>query len=331
MDIVPPAGVRRVPRGFADLAGVAGFVCAADGIERLDLLTGRRVWSTGLARYPVGLWRAQLIALRGSIRDGLSVATLDAERPAAALISSAPVPIPPWAGAGPDGLHLDTSIENEDLILAWEARKGYEGGAPPPPGIERAATRSTAGAARVSLITGEVKAAAPRRLQPASVEFTQSRGAEWHSDPWPSGGSLVRTVLAEVDGRQRLSLQFGSGDAAERMLLQEGTALVATATLDGDHIVVRDDAGAGEDRNANIFSIPARRRVATITWEADASDPSVLGDRVLYLVRHVERAATPHSRGAVVLALRSRGLEDDRVAWEHPLDRLQTGPRQVRP
>ncbi|MGH9309505.1 MAG: hypothetical protein ACRD1U_09035, partial [Vicinamibacterales bacterium] len=335
MDIAPPEGAQRLPRGVADPGGIAGYVCSADGIERLDLRSGDRVWATTVAKYPVGLWRARLIALRAAAQSpALQIVTLDLERPDNPLVSSGPITVPAWAAAAPDRLFIEASIEGDQLILVWTSQKAYEGGAPPPRDIELAAARAAAGAARIDLTSGEVEVTTtrPSRARAGSAELSQLRNGEWYSDRWMAGPEAVRTVLTEVEGGQRLSLEFGADDAAgERVVVMEGTALVSVVTLDGAHVIARDEGRARAARNAIVFSIPARARVGAITWEPEASDPSVLGNRVVYLVRRVERAATAQSLGAVALALCARALQDDRVLWEHQLERVQTGPRQVRP
>jgi hypothetical protein len=111
----------------------------------------------------------------------------------------------------------------------------------------------------------------------------------------------------------------------------EGTALVGLMTLDGEHVIVRDEGGTEAAPNAVVFSIPARARVGAITWEPGTDEATVLGDRVVYLVRRIERAATTDALGAAAIVLRARALQDDRVLWEHQLERIQTGPKQVRP
>jgi hypothetical protein len=334
MHIDPPRGTVRLPRGVADPGGIAGYVRASNGIERLDLGSGECIWATGIAEYPIGLWQARLIALRVASRaTAMQIVTIDLERPANALVSSAPIPVPAWTIAAPERLSVDASIEGDHLIVAWASQKAYEGGAPPPPEIELAAARSAAGAARVDLATGEVTPARPpSHAQPASAELSESRDGEWYSDWWVAGADVVRTVLTAPDGRQRLSLQFETDDrAGERVTLMEGTALVALVTLDGGHVIVRDEGGAGAASLAVVFSIPARAKVGAITWEPGTGEATVLGDRVVYLVRRIERAATPHSPGDAALVLCARTVQDDRVLWEHQLERIQTGPRQVRP
>lgn len=334
MDIAPPEGAQRLPRGVADPDGIAGYVCAADGIERLDLRSGERVWATSVAKYPVGLWQARLIALRAAPQSpALQIVTLDLERPDNPLVSSGPITVPAWAAAAPDRLFIDASIEGDHLILAWTSHKEYEGGAPPPREIELAAAWAAAGATRVDLTSGQVEVTtAPSRARAGSTELSKSRNGEWYSDRWMAGTESVRTVLTELEEGQRLSLEFGADDAVgERVVVMEGTALVSVVTLDGAHVIARDEGRAGAARHAIVFSIPARANVGEITWEPEASDPSVLGDRVVYLVRRIERAATAQSLGSVALALCARALQDDRVLWEHQLERVQTGPRQVRP
>jgi hypothetical protein len=334
MDIAPPEGAQRIPRGIAEPGGMTGYVCAADGIERLDLRSGERIWATDAAEFPVGLWRARLIALRTAAQShALQIVTLDLDRPDHPLVSSGPITVPAWAADAPERLVIDASIEGDQLTLLWSSQKAYEGGAPPPRDIELAATRAAAGAARVDLTSGEVEVTTrPPRARAGSTELSESRDGEWYSDRWMAGSEAVRIVLTEIEGGQRLALELGAEDAVgERVVVMEGTALVGVATLDGEHVIVRDEGRAGAARNAIVFSIPARAKVGAVTWEPEASEVSVLGDRVVSLVRRIERPTTAQSLGTVAITLCARALQNDRVLWEHQLERVQTGPRQVRP
>jgi hypothetical protein len=336
MDITPPEGNIGLPRGIADADGAMGFVSGGGGVERLDLWTGRQVWGTDLVRYPIALWRARLLAFRtvAARPAELQVVALDIDRPEAPLFSSDPIPMPAWAPPSRKDLHIDASIHGSELTLRWAAEKHYEGGAPPSREIELAAARSTIGAARVSLDTGAVDVGgAPRPVRKPSAELADFREGEWRSEPWTAGADHVQLVQSEVEGRQRLSIQLESAEApgsSDRVVIAEGTALATVVSLDGAHVVVRNEASQGPEQ-ATVFSIPRRQPVGTMTWEPGADEIVVLSDRVLYLVRQVERAATAQSLGASVTLLKARELRTDRLLWEHPLEREQTGPRRVRP
>ncbi len=368
MDIAPPEGNVGLPRGLADTAGVVGFVSGAEGVERLDLRTGQRVWGTELARYPVALWHGQLLAFRPVAERAtvLQLVTLDIEHPESLLLSSGPIPVPGWMSPSRTQVSIDVSIHGEELTVAWASERAYNGGAPPPRDVESAAARSAAGAARVSLTTGAVSLdSSDRSVRRPSPELVDLRDGEWYSKRWRAGADTVRLVLTELEGKQRLSLEYGQdattsgsetgehafgrlvapgehghnspllgrapGAAGDRLALAEGAALVGVVSLDQAHVVVRDEARAGGELDAFVFSIPRRAQVAAITWEPGAEDVVVFSDRMVYLVRHVERAATSQSMGIALAVLKARGLGNNQILWEHSLDRVQTGPRRVRP
>ena len=335
MEIVPPEGTIELPRGIADTDGVVGFVSAVDGLDRLDLRTGRQIWGTSGARYPLALWRSRLIALRTlpGPPAGLQLVTLDVDQPDTPLLSSDTIPVPERTLTRPNS-YIDVSIDREDLILRWSATQTYEGGAPPTPEIEARASHAARGCARVSLSTGRVdlEPGEPLIRQP-STEFVESIAGDWYTEAWLAGEDRVRLVLSQREGHQQLSLHFegASGETSPaRVVLAEGTALVSVVTLDRRHVLVRDEAGRPA-LSADVFSIPKRAKVGAITWEPGTADLVVINDRVLYLVRHVERAATAHSLGAAAIVLKARDLQGDQVLWEHSLAREQTGPRRVRP
>lgn len=335
MEIVPLEGNASLPRGIADARGLVGFVSAGEGVERLDLRTGQQVWSSGLARYPVALWRSRLLALQPSAGpSAVQLVALDAVRPGPVLLSSAPIPLPPDLLRDERHGLVGVTVADDVVTLQWAAEQAYEGGAPPPEHVERAAARPARGLVRVSLRTGSVEVGeGDAAFERPPTGFVTSDGGEWRTGTWTVHGETVRLVMTLEAGRQRVWIEFVSsspGDRPPRVALAEGAALVPVVSLDRAHVLVRDEAQqAGPP--ASVFSLERRAVVGSITWEAGADEAVVFGDRVLYVLRRVERGATPESLGTAVVLLKARGLPGDRVLWEHPLAREQTGPRRVRP
>jgi hypothetical protein len=299
---------RHLPGGVADPAGAAGYLADPPGIVAVALRDGRPLWRSPAAQTALLSDGKRLFAARARPPNALEVVVLDVRRGGELVLTSDPVALPAWAAEPSRGR---ARIEGPRLRLEWEASARYTGGAPPPPHILRQAIHDIVGAALVDLKSGAVM---PLAVETAPPAFRRPPlQPEDAGGPWLAGATVVRLVW-KIDGdRQTLSLEQAEPVKVRR--LARGRGLVADVTPDGRHVFVRTEPPPARRDAWSIFAAPSGRRVATVTHDAGARAPAIVGDRAFYLVESPARRA-----------LRARDLATDTLAWELPLVARPAGP-----
>jgi hypothetical protein len=323
----------RLPEGVADPACQTGFVSTADGIAKIDLNTGGRVWVTTAADRPLAFSGDRLLALRRAPEAGSPplLVAIDTSAAPQAIWSSPLEAVPSWTiHASGAEFHIDATIVGNALVLSWTARTAYTGGAPPPERIlaERAAIAG--GAVRVDLSTGAMLPPAARASTPPSHpgEF-EDAGGEWRTPPWRAGAEIVSLGLIPGPTGQVLTLEIST--RGERIELTRGLALVADVSLDGRHVLVRDEGVARSARDWKVFAIEQRRQIADITHEPGAREATVCAHRLIYRVKRVARAATPQAPGTAMMLLAARDLDQDIPLWECVTAEVASRSPRLRP
>jgi hypothetical protein len=148
--------------GVADADGKVGyFPNTTGGIDALDLATGQVLWSTQEANRPLLATKDRLYArtpVKGAANQ-VRVVVLDATQKGKRLLESRPVVFPAWVSVGVAygrSFTATARLADGKLLLAWQARAWYAGGARPTPEVERAARKQASGVARIDLRSGQV-------------------------------------------------------------------------------------------------------------------------------------------------------------------------------
>ena len=266
------------PRGAADPAGRTGYLAVDRGILAVDLSAGQALWRTDRAQRPLLVAGGRLTA--ASLRADPRVLLLEHAEP---VLTSDPMPFP-----ATEELRLRARLEDGRLVVEWEVRSGYAGGAPPPPEILERAAAGAEGAAAVDLGSGAVEALAG----PAHEDIGRPpMNADDLERPWRAGDAVVELVWEE----HALHLRTPDGTVE----LARGDTLAAEPTPDGRHLFVR------EADEWVCVSAETGGREATVSYEPGAREPAIVGRRVYYLV---DRGGTR--------ALKARELDTNTVAWE---------------
>ncbi|NJM29581.1 MAG: PQQ-binding-like beta-propeller repeat protein [Rhizobiales bacterium] len=146
------------PGGVRDPEGRRGFVTIAPNrVAAVDLADGKLLWMKDEAGQPIGATGEQLITI-GHGKDGPVIRIIDAASGGESKKIADPG-LPDWAGrealAG-EALHIDATIENGELRLAWKGGQPYRGGAAPTNGIIAESVAGTAGGVFVDLASGRI-------------------------------------------------------------------------------------------------------------------------------------------------------------------------------
>jgi hypothetical protein len=207
---------RSFPGGIADASGRYGFVnTVASGTVAIDLSTGREMWRSTSVHRPLLIIGERVAALRATPR-GLQLVLLDIATGSEMLVS-APLPLPEWVRElwqRPDCFTIAAETGADALDLMWQARRGYEGGAPPSPKIEAQLRRSDTGQLRVDLGSGRVQNVKKNKSLPSESEIgtvmavtLEGRVYELDTEPVPGGG-MTRILLRSRDASSHTALWY---------------------------------------------------------------------------------------------------------------------------
>jgi hypothetical protein len=318
---VPVAEPVFFPAGVADPEGRAGYLADGEGIVAVGLSDGRALWRSERAEQPLISDGDRLSAASrdGRLPNVLRVVVLDAAGHGDPVLVSDPVVLPEWVTVSTERrgtFRMKARLEGTKLRLEWEAHARYEGGAAPPPHVRRAAARDAAGGVEVDLDSGTV-ASRPIDAQ-RGVPMTIRRpplAADELTEPWLAGTTVARLVWDVGDSEQILALETSDPSARDNgaaVELTRGHGLVAQVTPDGCHVLVHQEPAAAGHGPWWVFSAQTGRRVATLTHDAGARSPAIVGGRAFYLVESFDEAAPGR-------LLRARDLASDTLQWELPL------------
>jgi hypothetical protein len=174
--LAAPAPPRTAPQvlpggGVADPAGKVGYVPSTEGgIEALDLATGKVLWSIAGVPQPLLATAERLYAqepIKGKANQ-VRLAVFDTQN-GKRLSESQPISFPDWVVVGVTygrSFASTARLRGDELLLVWQARAWYAGGAAPRPEIEKAARKSAGGVARIDIESGKVEMLEGDRVPP---------------------------------------------------------------------------------------------------------------------------------------------------------------------
>jgi hypothetical protein len=169
--------------GVADPAGKIGFFPnTSGGIDAIDLANGKLLWTNKEANRPLLATDDRLITQAGTTNH-VRVLVLDTHNDGKRVLESDLVKFPDWVSVKVDYGRSFTSgarLDGRMLMLSWEARAFYAGGARPTPEIEKAARKEASGVARIDLQTGKIEALsaeqiAARKLLPVAADKVNAK------------------------------------------------------------------------------------------------------------------------------------------------------------
>jgi hypothetical protein len=335
-----------LPHGIAAPDGDTGYFAAPPNcIEALDLVSGERVWSSEEGCRPVAALGKRLAAERVGAKppNELWLVVLDASSNGRRLLDVEPIVLPSWAtvSATPsESFDYRVELDRPEIVIYWEARSRYLGGAPPPPQVKQAAATHGTGAVRVNLESGRVRhlqAETPASGLPERFAGMESApyklGTRWREEAWVVEDAVAALVGSWGD-TQSLALQTWdreTGDERWKRALIAGRRLFTDLTPDGRYLFIRDKGDEGRENEPwHVFSVIGGEQVARLRYEHGAQWVCVVGERVYYCREGSGGSAASKDAGSY-LALISLDLRDGRVLWEAPMVGPSTsGPHRLR-
>jgi hypothetical protein len=144
----------------ADTKPMAFVPSASDGIDALDPLSGKVLWSTKEASKPLLANGDSFFAL-AQVKENpnqVKIVVFEAAKGKKTLESAAIV-FPDWVSAPVNygrSFRSTAHLNGKGLLLIWKAEAFYQGGADIGPEMEKAARKSASGAFRIQLDSGKV-------------------------------------------------------------------------------------------------------------------------------------------------------------------------------
>ena len=179
----------------------------AGGIEALDVVTGKEVWTNADAKRLAGASDKIVLAWVSDEKKSRSfqIVAIDAAN-GKTVSKSDPIEMPEWATTVPTWgrtFRIAARSDGETAIVVWQANAFYSGGARPTPEIEEAARKEVVGVVSINLKTGKTSAI-DRKPKPEEFGGLSAKVADYEfqivemTPKFKPGGSMLTSVTLTV-------------------------------------------------------------------------------------------------------------------------------------
>jgi len=333
---------RALPGGVADAEGKVGYLTDPAGtIVAVNLENGNVLWESKDAVKPLIVLGKKLLA-QAPLKDkgnGLRIVALASDAKGKKLQESEAVIFPDWVSLG-SGLgrsfSSQTSVFKNELLLKWEARAWYVGGARPTPEIEEAARKHATGIAKVNLESGRVDMLGldkdPRPAAgklPAGAEKVMALGGRFIFQD----KQVIALALEVNKDEQKLvmkSWDLETNKPKEDVTLFKGKALRCDITADGQHVLVHQsltkNALPKGDYAWWIFTLETGKEIAKVPYEEGTTQITVLGPRAYFMVQAPKKGGKPGPFGEQNRTVKAQELKTGNVIWERTVEVIRIVP-----
>jgi hypothetical protein len=337
--VVGLAAADEVPGGVLDPSGKTIYVQnPKGGVDAVAVETGKIVWQSAETARPLAVAGTHLVVQvpDAAKANRVAIAILDTAAKGKILKTSDPIVFPDWVSVRvTHGRSFGSTARADkgDLLLEWQARAWYAGGARPTPEIEKAARKEAHGLARVNLESGKVemlaadKTAADTPL-PKDLKDIKSHqywtGADWKQQPIVAGKKVAALAVETVDGKlSKLVLKrwdLATGQADEPVALLTGKALWLQVSLDRRHLfvhqaLVKEQLPKG-DHAWWVFSLETGKQLAKIPYETATPGISLMGERIYYVT---ETSKLGPRGGTRTRTLKAVDAKTGELAWDYSI------------
>lgn len=156
----PAPGIPIVGVGLVSADHKTVFLPSKDGIEAVDVASGRALWTNNAAPRLAGVSNKRVLAWLGDEKKAnvFRVVVLDAET-GKTLLKSDPIEMPDWANTtkiGGRSFMTAATADGDAVTVVWKAGAFYFGGAAPTEEILAAAKKDASAVVSVDLKSGKV-------------------------------------------------------------------------------------------------------------------------------------------------------------------------------
>lgn len=199
-EVLSPHGVR-FPGGVADIAREEGFISNGEGIDSIDLRSGRLRWKSTSAIAPLTLLNKGSGVLAAGFESGeMFLVMIDSDSGK----TSSRWDLSPGVFVSLQTCEIATEVHERILDVFWKVHSRYKGGANLSPGAEERLHVDTSGVVQIDLTKGVIV-----KQEKTDLENLSSRH-DWPNDLTElTVDSRVYTIEpghSQENGQQRLSL-----------------------------------------------------------------------------------------------------------------------------
>jgi hypothetical protein len=319
----------QIPKGLADPDGKVAYVVGPQAlIHRLDLKSGKSQAHTTFAGSPLAIQGETLIAWTRAAESSNAVRLL-AVTPQMGILRPVweqTIELPAWVEVdSPEAerFNMQAEIQDEELVVTWQARSRYTGGAPPPADVESSETRQASKDMHIDPESGSVLKEEQREIVPVTETSLPSlpsdrsivpylQGEAWATHPWTinTGDAYLVRIIGEP-GILLVRREPGSAAGPLEIRLTGDPTAVAAVTPDSKFIFIHETRN--DPASWLVFSAVDGEIIAKIPFDSGAQGVSVVNDQVLYLVMQ-EDGLTRRS------SLHSRDLHTGEKMWSFALE-----------
>jgi hypothetical protein len=336
----PPLPFLSLPGGVADPEGKTGYLANPQGgIDAVDLARGKLLWDTKAGSTLLAFADNRLIAQAGVEGKGnqIRLVVLDTTNKGKLLLASKPVVFPEWVSVGVThgrSFSAGARIIKNNLLLTWEARAWYAGGARPTPQIEKAARRHASGVAQIDLKNGRVEMLSRDKVPPTpgpklprELEDVKSMqywtGSSWETKPIIVGQKVAAITVENAKGKSALRLKTWDLSSAKVLsdgIVLEGKSLWPQLSADRRYLLVHQalpkESLPKGDYAWWIFSVATGKQVGKIPFEAGTREITLVGPRVYFMTEVTRGGPRGFTRSRLLKAIT---LKTGQFAWQRQI------------
>jgi hypothetical protein len=298
-----------VPGGVVDAAAhVAYLQGARGGVEAIEVVSGRDVWSDAAVQRPLAVVGARLLVEIPSIR-GIRLALRDSRAGATPSLTSEPLPLPKWANgvsARPHALVVRVeSVGRDEIRLQWWAQAEQAGGMHPPSDEESPSLPAATGALLFQTTTARVTPA-PARTAPFRSRSYEIEGVS-SDEPWIVDGKWCALATETRGGAEWLVVARATldGKTLQALPLGASTTMPVRRSVDGATLALFTPGGT----HARLLQLPSGAHVGQVSSPTLAGEFAVVDGTLFVAARGV----------ADQRELRAIDVKTGAVRWTHPL------------
>ncbi|MEQ9667973.1 hypothetical protein [Coleofasciculus sp. G2-EDA-02] len=328
-----------IPGGIADTTGKFGCIQNEEGgTDCIDLTNGHLISRINRISKPLLIRDQKLIIWSPNLENHnvLHLFTALIQKGQESLRPMQSVSLPEWCDAtSTDSLdfQLQASAEDNQLVIQWQARSRYKGGAPPPQYIIEQLSKDAAGTVRIDINTGKIISRNFQEITPEknilqddfelfARTIPYKQGFEWYNKPWTVGEHEF--VLLSENAKGQPGIYLLKRDAINRReqnitkLLEKSaisSEIELNLTPDGRYLfAVLADSDSAEKSQSSwyIFSVTSGERVSVISYEPGTEYISVIDGKIFYLV---EQFTPQGEQTHWCKILKSRDLRTGKIVW----------------
>ncbi len=329
-----------MPGGVGSPDGKTGFVVNADGmVEALELKSGKVLWATSVPCKPLIATNNRLIVQasdKGKV-NSIRIRVLDIAANGNQILESDPVTFPDWVSTGLTyGRSFSSAgrIQKGSLLLTWDARAFYAGGAAPPPEILKQSRKEAHGVAKINLEKGNVEMLADVPTEsrlPAALEKVKSlpywTGSASDTRPLIVNGKVAALQMENAgNGIQKLTLKtwdLSTAKANASVELLEGKSLWVQIAPGSRFVCVHQALVKNQLPDGDyawwVFSLETGERIAKVPFEEGTQTVVVIGPRLFYSINQ-PRKGPPVRNFDTPRQLKAVDLKTGKVVWEHSIE-----------